>query len=136
MKKSFKVLSHTADLKLKINGDDLKELFANAIAGMFKSIEPEYAKDAKLQTRHITVSAHDQESLLVSLLAEALYLSDIHHEAYERVHFDLFSPSEIKATLHGKKFSSLKAEIKAITYHELEIKKVSDHYEAIIIFDL
>ena len=136
MKKKFKVLSNTANLKLKIHGDDLKELFANAISGMFESIEPECAKATQLQTRHITASAYDQESLLVSLLAEALYLSDVHHEVYERVHFDLFSPSEIKATLHGKEFTSLKAEIKAITYHELEIKKVSDHYEAIIIFDL
>jgi SHS2 domain-containing protein len=136
MKKRFHVLSHTANLKLKVYGEDLQGLFRNALRGMFESIEPHYVKKAIPHIRHITISAHDVESLLVSFLAEALYLSDVHNEVYEKVSFDTFHSNELKATLYGMPVSSLKKEIKAITYHELEIKKVTDHFEAIIVFDL
>ena len=38
--KDFEILPHTADLKIRVYGDNLQMLFCNAVKGMFESIRP------------------------------------------------------------------------------------------------
>lgn len=40
MKKDFEILPHTADIKLRVYGKTIEELFENAMVGMFQSINP------------------------------------------------------------------------------------------------
>ncbi|HRN78120.1 MAG TPA: archease [Candidatus Dependentiae bacterium] len=147
MKKDFEQLPHTADIKIRVFGDTKEELFANAVIGMFQVIRPQIdgcriAHDRvvcdTLPIQHqVEVRSFQEASLLVDFLSEALYLSDIHNEAYLHVDVHELRDTFISATLHGIQVQGFEVvEIKAVTYHELEIKKVNGAWQADIVFDI
>jgi SHS2 domain-containing protein len=137
--KPYQILEHTADLKIKAFGRDLPELFSNALKGMFESIRRRELEvgSRKLETRRkIKIKSPDLESLLVDFLSEALYLSDINDEAYFEAEFDKLTEKELNGEIRGAKVRNFKEEIKAVTYHGLEIKKRNKIWEATVLFDI
>ena len=147
MPKDFESLPHTADIKIRVYGDTLAALFRNALIGMFQTIGPrvsgckienERVVCDELPVQHeVEVSAHDSISLLVDFLSEALYLSDVYDEAYLDATIHQVTDTHIKATLHGVKIEGFEVvEIKAVTYHELDIKQVDGRWQADIVFDI
>jgi len=131
----YKVLPHLADLKIRVFGRDRKELFANALLGMFESIEPDIISREE-HPRKIEVSSKSEELILVDFLSEALYQSDVHNESYHGVKFEIFEPTKIIAHLIGYPVKGFREEIKAVTYHDFSINKTKDGLEANIIFDI
>lgn len=131
----FKILGHTADLRIRVYGKTIKELFRNALKGMFKSIAPDWlgGKEAR---RTVTIQSADLNTLLVDFLSEALTLSDINDEAYSDAKFVKLTGTALKAELRGMKIKRLETEIKAVTHHELDIKKIGGHWETAIVFDI
>ena len=140
MKKEYEVLPHTADLQIRVYGKDLKELFRNAVRGMFDSIHPEFDPEFKgreKNRRKIEVESHDLEALLVDFLSEALYLSDVHGEAYLDVEILEMSKTRIKGVLLGTPIIDFgSGEIKAVTHHGLYVKQIDGGWAAEVLFDL
>jgi SHS2 domain-containing protein len=145
--KDFEVIPHTADIKIRVYGRDLAEFFRNAVFGMFQSIGPKAPECREVQGRlvcpqlpkkhEVEVVSLDLESLLVDFLSEALYLSDVNDEAYLDARIHEVTEKHIKATLYGVKITGFEVvEVKAVTYHGLEIKKVDDSWQADIVFDI
>ncbi|MCK5633098.1 archease [bacterium] len=146
MNKKFESLSHTADIKVRVYGKTKKELFCNALYAMFQVIEPR-AESCKKINNHlacadlpehhvVAVRAGKLDLLLVDFLSEALYLSDVYHQAYFDAAIDKFDDNYISATIKGVNVQGFNVEIKAVTYHELEIKQVDGKWQAIIVFDI
>lgn len=146
MNKDFVLIPHTADIKLRVHGQTLEELFRNALIGMFQSIEPR-AKTCKQERGRLVcddlpeqqvlkVSAADRELLLVDFLSEALYLSDIHNQAYLDVDIHELNDTTIRATLRGVAIQGFGIEIKAVTYHDLFVRQVHGAWRAEIVFDI
>lgn len=147
MKQEFEQLPHTADIKMRVYGKTLNELFKNAVCGMFQLIRPITSSCTRqngitvcreLPERHrVTVNALDLEMLLVDFLSEALYLSDVHNEAYLDAEIHEFDERHIVATLCGVKISGFEVvEIKAVTHHDLHIKKHNGQWRVDIVFDI
>lgn len=147
MIKDFEQLSHTADIKIRAYGKTKKELFANAVVGMFQIIGPQVEGCCiendrvvcdELSIKHkVELYSFDEESLLVDFLSEALYLSDVNNEAYLAVDVHELSSMHIHATLQGVKIQGFEVvEIKAVTYHELTIKQVDNIWQADVVFDI
>ena len=147
MEHEYEMIPHTADLKIRAYGATLEDLFRNAMRGMFASIHPigtsiTYKDDkpviTKYQAEHtVVVHADDRELLLVDFLSECLYLSDVHNEAYFDAKFSILSQSELEATLYGVKIERFEVvEIKAVTYHDLELVQVNGIWQATIVFDI
>lgn len=144
--RDFEALPHTADHKIRVYGASLQELFCNALIGMFQSIEPVaptcvWQNDRlvcpELPCKHeIEVTSPEVDLLLVDFLSEALYLCDVHNEAYLAVDVHRFDEHHIKATLKGVPVKRFGIEIKAVTYHDLAIKKTDDGYQVDIVFDI
>ncbi len=147
MTKDFESLPHTADIKVRVYGKTLKYFFRNAVIGMFQTIGPIVSGCVKkndrvfcdtLPIKHdIQITAHDLESLLVDFLSEVLYLSDVHNEAYLDATIHEVAEKNINATIHGVKITGFEVvEIKAVTYHELEVKQINGLWQADIVFDI
>jgi SHS2 domain-containing protein len=135
-KKGFEILPHTADLKIRSHGKTLGELFENMLKGMFLAIEPEFESDETVE-REIEMKSHDVKSLLVDFLSDALYLSDVHREAYVEAKISEVSETSVKAILVGKKITDFAlGEIKAVTHHDVKLEKVGDEWIAEVVFDL
>lgn len=147
MNKDFELISHTADLQIRVYGTTIFELFRNALIGMFQSIGPKSKKcryedermicDSLPILRKIVSRAPDQEQLLVDFLSQALALSDIYDEAYLDTTIEKLTNSTIEATLHGIKIEGFEvSEIKAVTYHDLKIKQINNGWQVDIVFDI
>ncbi len=145
--KDFELIEHTADLKIRVFGKTLQELFVNALKGMFQSIHPKasrcmYENDRlicpSLPKEHtLTIKSIDQVSLLVDFLSEALYLSDTNNEAYLDAKITHLNEQHLEAKIFGIAIDGFDVvEIKAVTYHDLEFKQINGLWQTDIVFDI
>lgn len=135
----IKFLQHTADIKMQVTGQDLPELFGEAVKGMFKvmkcTVEGVF-KPPSPPSRTITIISNDLTSLFIDFLSEVLAQSEINDEVYQEVKFKKLTPTELRAELIGRPLKTKALEIKAVTYHQSEVAKIDDHYEAMVVFDI
>ena len=133
--KKFEFLEHPADLKVRSFGKNLTEVFINAALGMMNFLYEDL--DNIKTTREETIEIHgdDQESLLVNWLAEILYLSNTNYRAYVKYEIIEFGENKIVAhTSSGP--AQAKDDIKAVTFHELEIKQQNNMWVATVVYDI
>lgn len=147
MVKDFEQVPHTADIKIRVYGQNLANLFRNALVGMFQTIGPQAVgctrKRGRLicpqlpEKREIVVESIDLASLLVDFLSEALYLSDVNNEAYLDATIHTINDKHIEATVYGVKITGFEVvEVKAVTYHDLDIKQIDGVWQTNIVFDI
>jgi SHS2 domain-containing protein len=133
----FEQIPHTADVKLRIYGNTKQELFAHALEGMFRIVQPVITQGEALTSREIKIQAVDEVNLLVDFLSEALCLSDIYNEVYFQVILHALDSRRIAATIYGSPVERFEGpEIKAVTYNELVIKKTDQGWQTEIVFDI
>jgi len=133
--KKYEILEHKADLKIRAFGKDKKELFLNMLKGM---VESQKAEKLKTKTKgQIKIKSLDLPTLLVDFLSEVLYLSQVNREVYFDINFRKFSDTELEGELIGQKVERFGEDIKAVTYHGLEIHQKKDKtWEATVLFDI
>jgi len=141
--KSYKILEHPADVRVQALGKTKEELFLNAIKGMGAVLRPKIKDKKEKIKNNIKIKSIDLNALLVDFLSEVLYLSQVNKAVYEDVKFKRLGLSTssgqtiLEAELFGNKIKSFGEDIKAVTYHGLEIKKNKNGlYEATILFDI
>ena len=132
--KKYEILEHKADLKIRALGKTKRELFLNMLKGMTES---QKAKKLKTEVkRQIKIKSPDLPALLVDFLSEALCLSQINKEVYFNVSFQKFTDNEIIGKLIGQKVERFNEDIKAATYHDLDIRQKKENWEATVLFDI
>jgi SHS2 domain-containing protein len=130
----FSEVEHTADWALKVWSPALSELFALSASGMFWLMEQTLQPEPRI-TRTIELEGGDIESLLVSFLSELLYFGEAEGLGFDR--FDLeIEEQHLHAVLHGAPIGEQKKEIKAVTYHNLQIQRTAQGFSVIIVFDV
>jgi len=129
------MLTHTADLRIRVSAASIAELFAEALRGMTNASGPVWAGENEI-SREVSVSSPDRNALLVDFLSEALRWGDTNNEAYTNVVFEEISDTSLRARLIGRPIKGLALEIKAVTHHELEIKRSASRWTTNIIFDI
>jgi len=133
---NYEILEHTADLKIRVFGKTKEELFLNAVLAMGDGLRPKI-KNQKSKIKKIKIKSDNLETLLVDFLSEVLYLIQVNKEVYTDVKFKKFSDNRIEAELTGQKVERFGEDIKAVTYHGLEICKKPDRtLQATILFDI
>lgn len=139
MDKPFEIFDHTADIGIIAYGADINELFANAALGLFSLMVD--VDTLKEDVEHVVeLSAEDNESLLVEWLNELIYIFDVEHIAFKRFEIDRLKDNAIRARCFGERIDPQRhrvaKEIKAATYHMLQINRENSIYQARIIFDI
>lgn len=136
----YEIVEHTGDVKIKVYGNTKEELFRNALEGMFYILNPRlrqgFGGQSKIQ-RSIKVNSPDVNALLVDFLNEVNYLRQVNREAYDKVNFKKFSDTELEAELDGSKVQEFGEDIKAVTFHSLDIRQnEKGQWETAIVFDV
>lgn len=141
--KEFEMLEHTADIGIIAYGKNKREIFVNAAKGMFKIIVGNNSGLANENISYkITLKAESLEDLLVAWLNELIYISETKLAILNKFNIKELSNNNIKAEVEGIKINrsglKIEKEIKAVTYHCLEIKKITESglLSARIIFDI
>jgi protein archease len=135
----YKLIDHTADFGIHVFGSDLKDLFSNAAFAMFdqitivKDLQPE--KELKI---HVTGS--DWPDLMINWLRELLYLWTGKERLVGKVNIFSISEYELSATVKFDPYNSdrhvMTNDIKAVTYHQIQVNQLESGWEARIIFDV
>ena len=138
MRERFEELEHTADLAIRVYGQDMKELFANAAHGMFALMaEPSKETTCKREVSlEATPTVWDYEGLLVDWLNELIYLHEVENETYSQFNIETLLPTELKAQVTGGPTESKTKSIKAATFHDLAIEETANGLVATIVFDV
>ncbi len=133
----FEELSHTADLEIRAWGEDLSSLFSAAADGMIhlSGIE-DYEEGFSAVTESISLDAMDYEGLLILFLEELLYRLTEDYMLFSIDSLSVSSEFSLKGKLKGTQIRSYQRDIKAVTYHRLNIRETEQGYEVNIVFDI
>jgi len=139
--KPFEQVEHTADYAIVARGSDLRELIENTGRGMISLIVQTEAMAAVKQVE-FTAEADSPERLLLECLRELLYLQE--DEGLVPVEFAVvqLSEDELQAecvasvTPLDETRPHLLGQIKAVTYHDLNIRSTPVGLEVQVIFDV
>ena len=137
--KTYELIDHTADVGLKAYGKTLSEAFENAAKGMFDIIT-DSSEIESIGQYDIELEAPNLEQLLVDWLSELLYLNTSRNQVFGFFKVNLDEKNnKLTAKIFGEKFTLSKhkigSEIKAVTYHILEVKKKKP-YHVQVLFDI
>ena len=135
---SFEFIDHTADAGIRVEAPTLEDLFETAALAFSELVISVDSVDCKVE-RRFELQEDDLEALLVSWLQELLYLLDTEDLVFSRFQVRLQDLS-LEAVAWGEVFDpkihTMKTEIKAVTYHQLEVAKSDQGWRAQVIFDI
>ncbi len=124
MEKPFKILDHTADIAIQSRGKTLEDAFSNIALGMFSIISDVGSIKTK-EKFNVVLKSDDIESLAVDWLNELLYLNQTKGLLFSNFDVKSVYDNSISALCFGehidKKRHVIKTEIKAATYHDIQI---------------
>ncbi|MCI6995008.1 archease [uncultured Methanobrevibacter sp.] len=136
--KKFEYFEVTADIGFKAYGKNLKEAFENAGLAIFNiisdtnNIEP--AKEISFE-----VTSEDNVSMLYDYLEELLFYHEVEFMLFSEFDVEILDNYSLRATIKGEEINwekhERKSEIKAITFHKMELKQ-SNPVELRAIVDL
>ena len=132
----FEEVEHTADHALKIFGRNLKELFTTAAEGMTSLMVADMSNVSEDITKTIKLDAIDTESLLVEWLSELAYWAEAEMLIFKTFRIHHLAENAIDASAIGGKVPAVEKHIKAVTYHNLKIKKNQQGLQVTIVFDV
>ena len=135
----YRLIDHTADLGIRVHGAGPKELFENAARAMYDLIGAEAAGEGG-DRRRIGVTGADWPDLMVNWLRELLYLWNGEGLLVTAVAIDVIGEIELAATVAVAAFdarrNAIGHEIKAVTYHQIQVVQGPETWTARIIFDV
>jgi SHS2 domain-containing protein len=139
MDKKFETLEiATADVSYKAYGKTKEELFENAALGLFHQIIDERKIEPKIK-KIIEVKGDDEVQLLHDWLGELMKLFSIDHLLFSEFKV-LLSGDRVRGIARGEPYDREKHgyynEIKAVTYHLMEIKEEERYYSCVIVCDM
>jgi SHS2 domain-containing protein len=139
----FEQIDVAGDAGIKATGGNLKELFENAILGMYSLIVPA-GKVMEKKAVRVEKSNSTPEALLVGVLNELIF----HFDAYGFVgcRADISETGKkndgfyFRGAVYGEDFDPSRHEsgllLKAATYHDLKVTSTDGLWEAEVIFDI
>jgi SHS2 domain-containing protein len=142
-KRVYRLLEHTADLRMRIVGRTLRDLFQNAVVALTDTLT-DWKKVRTSRSVKLRFREEGLDLLLARLLRELLFLFDARAFVARRLEFSRFdvtmTPKVLEARVWGERFSPdrhpPKTEIKAVTYHRLKVEKRRGRWAAEVVFDV
>ncbi len=134
----YRELEHTGDLGIEVTAPTRTELFRRAALAL-ASILVESSKVEAAERRPVEITADDDINLMHDLLTELLQLFAADGFIWRDAEVEE-QACTLHVMLHGESFDPNRhtscGEIKAVTYHQLAVEKVSNEWRARIIFDV
>ena len=129
---NYKILSHTADLRLEVYGKTIEELFKNAATAFADILFPKTKnlrqRRISLRLKKLKIEIHlksaNLNTLLVDFLNEILAKSNINKAVYELMSLRVDEDKiKVEAELVGIPVTKFEEDVKAVTYHEVQINQ-------------
>jgi protein archease len=130
----FQEVEHTADWALDVWAPTLEQLFEQAARGMLALTGIQLSPQAR-EARQLDLLAIDLESLLVNFLNELLYWGESECLAFDNFHLRI-QGLHLTGRVEGAPIAEQNKEIKAVTYHNLVVRREAGVFRVRIVFDV
>jgi len=130
----YQEIKHTADLALRVWGEDFLALLQNAAEGMYDLMGITVNADSMTQVSFI-IPADTLEATLVDFLGELLFIAEYQGKRCSGFAFEK-QQEEILVNANAEKIEDIQRLIKAVTFHNLEVVDSDAGLETIITFDV
>lgn len=128
-------LEHTADWELEVWGPDMAALLEEAASGMYALMGIELGDQPRQRRRLELECGDDREAMIVDFLGELLYVQESEGLAFDLVKL-IDHEGRLHADLEGAAVRQQTREIKAVTYHRIEVRDTARGLETRIVFDV
>jgi SHS2 domain-containing protein len=139
MGKPYEIIDHTADIGLHVFGSDPAELFGNA-AWALTDVITDHRRVVATDSLSLSVTGIDWPDLMVNWLRELLYLWSGKQLLVASVEITQISAQKIAAVASVEPYRPerhrIDNEIKAVTYHQIDVSDRLTGWEATIILDV
>jgi SHS2 domain-containing protein len=130
----YREIEHTADWELEVWAPDLPGLLEQSARGMY-ALSGMVLERTQSERRGLELQAGDAEGLLVVFLGELLHFIEQDNLAFDEFQFDL-DGFALRAHLSGSRVQKIDKEIKAVTYHNLQVRQSRQGLHVNIVFDV
>ena len=135
----YEFFEHTADLGLRIRAADVNTLFVEAAQALFAAVVEDLSTVRPEREIRVELPAEEVDYLLFDWLSELLYTFETEHLLFSR--FDVqVDAVGLSAVCRGEPIDparhKLEHEVKAITYHELNVRREENGWLAEVIVDI
>ncbi len=135
----YEQIDHTADLAIRIYGEDPQDLFQNAARALLDLMIAGAAATVSAR-KEIVIEGEDLADLMVRWLGEVLYLLEGEGMVATAFYIHELGPKRLRATVGGVPFDpeihEVLTAIKAVTYHQVEAAPRGGRWEARVTFDV
>ena len=139
---AVRLLEHTADAAIEVQGRSPEECFALAAAGMFATFvmpAPGTWPEESIEVELNDPEAGDRE-LLLRWLEELLYQSAVRDLALLSFEVDAAAAGHVAGRASGRRFGAgvvpAGPGVKAVTHHRLKIWRAAPAWRARVVFDV
>ncbi len=135
----YELIDHTADIGIRVWAQTLEELFSEACGAMFEQItDPD--KLTETQSRNICVDGMDRTDLLINWLRACLMIWTAGQCLVKSAQMIKINATHAEARVFVQRFNPeqhvVSTDIKAVTYHNADLVRTANGWEAAVIFDV
>lgn len=133
----FRILEHIADIKFRVFGKTIEDVFKNSAAALKEAICDKTRIKLKKE-RTIKIEGRDYESLLYKFLEEILYLLDAEDFLVGKIKEIKIEGFRASAVFIGDNASNYKFtnNVKAVTYNDMFLKRQRSNWVAEFVLDV
>jgi SHS2 domain-containing protein len=136
---TYRRMDPTADCGIQVFGEDLKALFENAGLALFDLVA-DVSRVKPSVEYPVQVSGSDWPDLMVNWLRELLFFWSGKELLVKEIEVTEIFEYELSARIRVEPFNAarhrLNQEIKAVTYHRIQVTRTPTGWEAIVVFDV
>jgi SHS2 domain-containing protein len=137
---AYKFLEHKADIKIRVEGKNIKEVFKDSAFALREVITDEkslFNKEGRIK-KIIEITSGDTRGVLYRFLEEFLFLLDAEDFLFSSFEYFDIKDNKLKAVIFGDKFSPMKIsnKVKAVTYYKMKIGEENDKFIAEFVLDV
>jgi SHS2 domain-containing protein len=129
----YRWIEHTAEIELEIEDDSPEAVFTEALVA-FGELLTEH-RGGEPVSHAVELSAADHAALLADWLNELVYLADTDGFVPERVEALTLSVGKLDARIGGQR-GVPRNPVKAVTYHDLELREIDGVWRARLVLDV
>lgn len=122
----YKINERITDIRIAVRGQNLEQFFTDAFLGTMYIMKPAHKFAPEKVEREISLESIDITALLVDFLNEVISLASENKEFYTHAVFYKIQLTSFRVKLFGISIESFHRNIKALTYHEAEVKQIGN----------
>lgn len=141
---TYEFLQHTADVKFRASGKTLEELFESSALALVDAMLLDVSTVEEREEVELEAEGGDLEELLFSWLDEVVFQISARTRVFDRFDVERLERSSEPLTVSGRGFGEeadlerheFETEVKAVSYHGMEVRETGEGWEAEVVLDV